>query len=35
MFAIDPSGSGEQMVATGLSGAGILDPAWGTAPLLP
>jgi Tol biopolymer transport system component len=35
LFAIGPNGSGEHMIATGLSGAGILYPAWGTAPLTP
>jgi Tol biopolymer transport system component len=35
LLAIGPNGTGEHMVATGLSGAGILFPAWGTAPLTP
>ena len=35
LFAIDPDGGGEQVIDTGLSGAGIVDPAWGTAPLAP
>jgi Tol biopolymer transport system component len=35
LFAIKPDGSGEHMIDTGLSDAGLLFPAWGTAPLLP
>ena len=35
LFAIHPDGSGGHMIHTGLSEAGILYPAWGTAPLLP
>jgi Tol biopolymer transport system component len=35
LFAINPTGGGEHLIDTGLSGAGILDPAWGTAPLAP
>jgi TolB protein len=35
LFAIKPDGSGDHMIDTGLSEAGILYSAWGTAPLLP
>jgi Tol biopolymer transport system component len=35
LFAINPNGTGEHMIDVGLSSPGILDPSWGTAPLLP
>ncbi len=35
LFAIDSEGGGEHMIDTGLSDAGIINPAWGPAPLLP
>ena len=35
LFAVDAGGGGEHMIDTGLSDAGIINPAWGTAPLLP
>jgi TolB protein len=35
LFGINPDGSGEHMIDTGLSGEGIVDPAWGPAPLIP
>jgi TolB protein len=34
LFAIKPDGSGDHMIDTGLSDAGIVWPSWGTAPLL-
>lgn len=35
LFAVDSGGGGEHMIDTGLSDAGIINPAWGPAPLLP
>jgi Tol biopolymer transport system component len=35
LFAVRPNGGGEQIIATGLSDAGIVDPAWGSAPIVP
>jgi TolB protein len=34
LFAINPDGAGEHMIRTGLFDAGIVYPAWGTAPLI-
>jgi Tol biopolymer transport system component len=35
LFVIDPSGAGEQPLNVGLSDAGLVDPDWGTSPLIP
>ena len=35
LFAIEPDGSDEHLINTGLSEHGILWPSWGTAPLIP
>jgi len=35
LFLIDPDGSQEQLLDVGLPDSGIVDPDWGTAPLLP